>query len=635
MSTTLTHDAAIESARTGLAHSEQARQESLIHAAAQSGKGRGHRGGPPHGVAGGAKIAVGPVLRRLLAYARPVLPMMITGLIFAIGGVILTVIMPDFLAKITDEIQAGFMTGINFDRVRSLTLTAGILIAISFLCSAIEGVLMARSTAWVSRSLRSDLDKTIDTLPLSYFDTNTTGNTLSRVTNDVDTLQQTLSNSIASMATGLVTLVGAAVMMFVTSWQLALAAILSSLLGIVGSGLIMARSQKYFVAQQQNLGALNGHIEESLNGHTVIRAFNAQGTVNTEFSERNEALYASAWKAQFLSGLMFPLMNFIGNLGYVVVCVVGAMLVVGGDITIGVVVAFIMYVRIFTNPLGQIAQASTSFQSAAAAGTRVFELMDETRMKDETDVAPLAQQVVRGEVEFRNVAFGYEPGKEIIHDFSAHVPAGSKVAIVGPTGAGKTTLVNLLMRFYEVNSGSILIDGIDIASIPREDVERQFAMVLQDTWLFEGTVRENLAYAHPDVSQAEIERVVELVGLDELISQLPNGYDSVLSDSSAISAGQKQLLTIARAMLADRPLLILDEATSSVDTRTELLIQQALGELASGRTSFVIAHRLSTIKDADIIFVMKDGDIVETGTHTELLHAGGFYADLYNSQFES
>lgn len=635
MSTTLTHDAAIESARTGLAHSEQARQESLIHAAAQSGKGRGHRGRPPRGVAGGAKIAVGPVLRRLLAYARPVLPMMITGLIFAIGGVILTVIMPDFLAKITDEIQAGFMTGINFDRVRSLTLTAGILIVISFLCSAIEGVLMARSTAWVSQSLRSDLDKTIDTLPLSYFDTNTTGNTLSRVTNDVDTLQQTLSNSIASMATGLVTLVGAAVMMFVTSWQLALAAILSSLLGIVGSGLIMARSQKYFVAQQQNLGALNGHIEESLNGHTVIRAFNAQVTVNTEFSERNEALYASAWKAQFLSGLMFPLMNFIGNLGYVVVCVVGAMLVVGGDITIGVVVAFIMYVRIFTNPLGQIAQASTSFQSAAAAGTRVFELMDETRMKDETDVAPLAQQVVRGEVEFRNVAFGYEPGKEIIHDFSAHVPAGSKVAIVGPTGAGKTTLVNLLMRFYEVNSGSILIDGVDIASIPREDVERQFAMVLQDTWLFEGTVRENLAYAHPDVSQAEIERVVELVGLDELISQLPNGYDSVLSDSSAISAGQKQLLTIARAMLADRPLLILDEATSSVDTRTELLIQQALGELASGRTSFVIAHRLSTIKDADIIFVMKDGDIVETGTHTELLHAGGFYADLYNSQFES
>lgn len=634
MSAKLTHDAALESAREGLKHSDQARQESLVEAAAQSGKGRGHRGGPPRGVPTGEKVAVGPVLRRLLSYARPVLPMMITGLIFAVGGVILTVIMPDFLARITDEIQAGFVTGINFDKVRSLTITAAILIAASFICSAIEGVLMARSTVWVSRSLRSDLDDTIDSLPLAYFDTNTTGNTLSRVTNDVDTLQQTLSNSIASMVTGLVTLVGAAIMMFVTSWQLAIAAILSSLLGIVGSGLIMARSQKYFVAQQQNLGALNGHIEESLSGHTVIRAFNAQTTVNAEFNERNEALYASAWKAQFLSGLMFPLMNFIGNLGYVVVCVVGAMLVVSGNITIGVVVAFILYVRIFTNPLGQIAQASTSFQSAAAAGTRVFELLDETRMKDETPLAPLPQQAVRGEVEFRNVSFGYEPDKEIIHDFSAYVPAGAKVAIVGPTGAGKTTLVNLLMRFYEVNSGSIVIDGVDIASIPREDVERQFAMVLQDTWLFEGTVRENLAYAHPDVSQADIERVVKLVGLDELISQLPNGYDSVLSDSSAISAGQKQLFTIARAMLADRPLLILDEATSSVDTRTELLIQRALGELASGRTSFVIAHRLSTIKDADIIFVMKDGDIVETGTHTELLRAGGFYADLYNSQFD-
>ncbi len=634
MSARLTHDAALESAREGLKYSDQARQESLVEAVAQSGIGRGHRGGPPRGISVGEKVAVGPVLRRLLSYARPVLPMMITGLIFAVGGVVITVIMPDFLARITDEIQAGFMTGINFDKVRSLTITAAILIAASFICSAIEGVLMARSTVWVSRSLRSDLDDTIDALPLAYFDTNTTGNTLSRVTNDVDNLQQTLSNSIASMVTGLVTLVGAAIMMFVTSWQLAIAAILSSLLGIVGSGLIMARSQKYFVAQQQNLGALNGHIEESLSGHTIIRAFNAQATVNADFNERNEALYASAWKAQFLSGLMFPLMNFIGNLGYVVVCVVGAMLVVSGNITIGVVVAFILYVRIFTNPLGQIAQASTSFQSAAAAGTRVFELLDETRMKDETALVPLPQQAVRGEVEFRNVSFGYEPDKEIIHDFSAYVPAGSKVAVVGPTGAGKTTLVNLLMRFYEVNSGSIVIDGVDIASISREDVERQFAMVLQDTWLFEGTVRENLAYAHPDVSQADIERVVKLVGLDELISQLPNGYDSVLSDSSAISAGQKQLFTIARAMLADRPLLILDEATSSVDTRTELLIQRALGELASGRTSFVIAHRLSTIKDADIIFVMKDGDIVEMGTHTELLRAGGFYADLYNSQFD-
>lgn len=631
--TKLTPQQALASITQGLNTQNQARQNALNEAAAAKPTKHSRRpGNIPHPAASNNNGNLGTVLKRLFTYAKPVAPLMITALIFAIAGVILTVIMPDYLAQITDEIAAGFTTGINMNAIHTLTLTAGILIGLSFIFTAIQGVLMARSTVWVSKNLRSDMDKHLDSLPLNYFDTNTTGNTLSRITNDVDTLQQTLSNSIASMVTGIVTLIGASIMMFMTSWQLALAAIGSSLIGIVASGAIMARSQKYFVAQQTHLGALNGHIEESLSGHLVIRAFNAESDIQNEFERRNEELFASAWKAQFLSGLMFPLMNFIGNLGYVVVCVVGAILVVNGSITVGVIVAFILYVRIFTNPLGQISQAATGFQSAAAAGSRVFELLDEKPMPVENHLKGGLSEV-HGAVEFTNVTFGYEPGKDIIRNFSASVPAGAKVALVGPTGAGKTTLVNLLMRFYELNSGSISIDGVDIASVPREEVERQFGMVLQDTWLFKGTVRENLTYANPEVSQNELERVIELVGLDELIAQLPDGYDSVLSDASVLSAGQKQLLTIARAMLADRPLLILDEATSSVDTRTELLIQRALGELAEGRTSFVIAHRLSTIRDADIIFVMKDGDVVESGSHQQLLETGGFYAELYNSQF--
>lgn len=627
----------LESAARGLEQAAQLRDSQL------QGQVKGHGGpGGGHGGHGGRRqlpvdpkdqAPFGPTLRKLMAYLRPVLPGMVLAIVAAVIGVILNIISPQFLSAITDEIQAGFTGQIDMDEVYRLMWISIAFLVGSLLLSLLEGVIMARCTVWVSRTMRSDLDQKVDALPLSYLDKTSTGDTLSRVTNDVDTLQQTLNNSLATTITGLVTLVGSSIMMFVTDWRMALAAILSSLLGIAASGFVLSRSQKYFVAQQQLLGKLNGHIEETFSGHSMIRAYNAEPEVEEEFRQRNSELYSVTWRSMFFSGLMFPLMNFIGNLGYVAVCLVGAWLVLEGEISFGVIVAFIVYVRLFTNPLGQLAQAATSLQSAAAAGARVFDFLEAEELEDESGKETQLPSPVRGEVTFDQVRFSYEPGKEIIHGFTAQVAPGQKVAIVGPTGAGKTTLVNLLMRFYELDSGSISIDGVDTRALTRQQVDSLFAMVLQDTWIFEGTLRENLIYGTEGLSQEQLDQVMASVGLDELVAQLPAGYDTVLTDQSQISAGQKQLVTIARAMLANKPLLILDEATSSVDTRTELLISRALGQLATGRTSFVIAHRLSTIRDADVIFAMKEGDIVESGSHEQLLAAAGFYAELYNSQF--
>lgn len=615
----------LDSARRGLASARQLREGQLT---SEKGK-RGDR--PAAAAQNTAPFSV--TLRKLAGYIRPVLPQMVIAIICAIIGVVLTILAPGYLSDITDEIAAGFTGDINMGEVYRLMWISIAFLVGSLMLSVFEGVIMARSTVWVSRTMRTDLDRKIDRLPLGYMDRTSSGDTLSRVTNDVDTLQQTLNNSLATTITGVITLIGSAFMMFVTDWRMALAAILASLLGVVSSGFILGASQKYFVAQQALLGKLNGHIEETLSGHGVIRVYNGEADVRQEFEERNTALYSVAWKSMFFSGLMFPLMTFIGNLGYVAVCLVGAALVLNNTISFGVIVAFIVYVRLFTNPLGQLAQSATSLQSAAAAGARVFEFLEADELADEsTKQAPLPARV-KGRVDFEDVRFSYEPGQEIIHGFSGTVLPGQKVAIVGPTGAGKTTLVNLLMRFYELDSGQIRLDGVPMNEYTREQVDSLFGMVLQDTWLFEGTLRENLVYGADGVTEARLVQVVESVGLAELVAQLPHGLDTVLDDSAQLSAGQKQLVTIARAMVADKPLLILDEATSSVDTRTEVLIQRALAQLAAGRTSFVIAHRLSTIRDADLIFAMKDGDIVESGSHAELLASGGFYADLYKAQF--
>lgn len=624
----------LESARRGLESAKKLRDSQLKSEKGSRPGGPGSPSGPPRApMPGQASAPFKQTMGKLLTYLRPVLPGMVVAIVAAVIGVILNIVAPQFLSAITDEIQKGFTGALDIGEIYRLMWISISMLVASLLLSLVEGQIMARSTVWVSRSMRHDLDRKIDRLPLAYMDKGSTGDTLSRVTNDVDTLQQTLNNSLATTITGVVTLVGSAVMMFVTDWRMALAAIAASLLGIVASSFVLARSQKYFVAQQQLLGKLNGHIEETLSGHSMIRAYNGETAARAEFADRNTDLYRVAWKSMFFSGLMFPLMSFIGNLGYVVVCVVGAALVLNNTITFGVIVAFIVYVRLFTNPLGQLAQSATSLQSAAAAGARVFEFLEAEELADESAKSTPLPQPVRGAVDFEDVRFSYEPGKEIIHGFTASVAPGQKVAIVGPTGAGKTTLVNLLMRFYELDSGQIRIDGVPTTNLTREQVDSLFAMVLQDTWLFEGTLRENVVYGAGEVSQERLDEVMASVGLDELVAQLHDGYDTVLTDQTQLSAGQKQLVTIARAMVAQKPLLILDEATSSVDTRTELLIARALGQLAVGKTSFVIAHRLSTIRDADVIFAMRDGDIVESGSHAELLERGGFYAELYNSQF--
>lgn len=578
-------------------------------------------------------LGVASVLKRLLRFARPYWPQMIAAVALALVGAALTVIGPHYLEKITNTIAAGLGSKIDMGEVTRLVIISIVIMVLSFIASYVQARLMVEATQRTSQGLRSGLNNKIDRMPLAYFDKTSHGDTLSRVTNDVDTLSQTLNSAVSSVITGVATLLGASLMMFITEWRMALSGMFAAALGFSLCVFIMAHSQQYFVRRQRDLGGLNGLIEETYSGHSVVRVYNAEASARREFHRRNEALYTASWKADFLGGLMNPVMMFVGNLGYVVVCVVGAILVINGTIPIGVIVSFMIYIRMFTNPLTSIAQAATGFQNATAAGTRVFELLDEEEMPDESD-KPAEVEPVRGHVSFDHVKFSYTPEREIIHDFSAEVYPGQKVAIVGPTGAGKTTMVNLLMRFYEIDSGDIRVDGESIQGMRRENVDALFSMVLQDTWMFKGTMRQNLVYRTEGVTQERLEEVVEEVGLTEFVKQLPEGYDTVMEEDGALSAGQKQLVTIARAMIADDPLLILDEATSSVDTRTEQLIQNSVDKLTEGRTSFVIAHRLSTIRNADIIFVMRGGDIVETGNHEELLAKGGFYADLYNSQFD-
>ena len=525
--------------------------------------------------------------------------------------------------------------GIDMDGIASVALLLLTIYLLSALCSFVQHYIMQTVTQRTARRLRGDIDTKINRLPLKYFSGNAAGDVLSRMTNDVDMIGQAMSNSLSNLVTAIAQFIGCLIMMYYTNWVMATTTVLSTIVGLVLMVVIMSRSQKYFTARQESLGTLNGYIEEMYAGHDVIRILHAEDEVNEKFSGMNEAVKDANFRSQFLSGLMQPLMTFIGNFSYVAVCVVGAAQIINGQITFGVITAFLIYTRLFESPLRQISQAMTQVQSCAAASERVFEFLAEEEMEDESGKTKRIENV-RGEVEFKNVKFAYPnaPEKEIIHNFSVKVKPGQKVAIVGPTGAGKTTMVNLLMRFFEPTGGQILIDGVPTEDLPRSNVHNQFGMVLQDTWLFEGTVRENLLYNTQGVTDEQMIEACKACGIDSFIRALPKGYDSLLHDNTAISAGQKQLLTIARAMIQNSPMLILDEATSSVDTRTEMITQEAMDKLTDKRTSFVIAHRLSTIKNADIILVMRDGDIVEQGSHEELLAQNGFYAELYNSQFE-
>ena len=524
-------------------------------------------------------------------------------------------------------------TKINLDNIFKICMILVVIYLVAYVVNFVQGFIMATVNQRVSRDLRSRISVKINKLPLKYFDKVSYGEVLSRVTNDVDTIGQTLNNSVNTLIGAAALFIGALIMMFVTNWIMAISGVVATIIGFVLMIVIISKSQKYFVAQQNVLGQVNGFVEEAYSGQEIIKAYNAEEGTTGAFEVINKKLYSSAWKSQFYSGLMQPLMGFIGNLGYVVVCVVGAVLVHYNIINFSVIVAIMIYIRLFTQPLSQLAQGVTNLQSTAAASERVFEFLDQEEMPDESMLTKKLENI-KGEVEFRHVKFGYTPEKMIIKDFSVKIRPGQKVAIVGPTGAGKTTLVNLLMKFYNVNDGDILIDGVSIKDISRENVHAIFGMVLQDTWLFQGSVKENIRYSKTDVTDEMIVSACKECGIDHFIRTLEHGYDTILDDNTNISAGQKQLMTIARAMVENAPMLILDEATSSVDTRTELLIQRAMDKLTENRTSFVIAHRLSTIKNADIILVMKDGDIIETGNHEELIKKNGFYADLYNSQFE-
>lgn len=524
---------------------------------------------------------------------------------------------------------------IDMDLVYKYVFFLASLYVISAIFSYIQNFSMTTVSNHFAKKLRSNISTKINKLPLKFFDTHETGDILSRVTNDVDTISQNLNQSLASLVSSITLFIGSVIMMFVTNWIMAFTAILSSLIGFSLMFLILGKSQKYFTEKQEQLGELNGYIEEIYSGHNVVKAYNGGASSIHHFETLNEKLYNSNRKSNFLSGLMQPIMGFIGNFGYVAVCIVGALLVINNQISFGVIVAFIIYVRLFTNPLTQIAQAMTYLQSTAAASERVFEFLDEKEMTDEKDIKKhLDKSKVKGEIEFKHVKFSYDNTREIIKDFSVHVKPGEKVAIVGPTGAGKTTMVNLLMKFYEINDGDILIDGVSIHDLSRENIHELFCMVLQDTWLFEGTILDNIKFNKENVTEEEIWNSCKTVGVDHFIKTLPGGLHSEIGDTDTVSGGEKQLLTIARGMLEDAPFLILDEATSNVDTRTEELVQQAMDKLTEGKTSFIIAHRLSTIKNADIILVMKDGNIIETGNHEELIAQNGFYADLYNSQFE-
>ncbi|TKH42180.1 ABC transporter [Paenibacillus terrae] len=591
-------------------------------------------GGPAGGMgAGGKANDFKKTISQLLSYIKAYVPIIILSMVLALVGSAFNVIGPSKLSDIANLIQEGIVTGVDVSAVKIIVLVLVLLYGLGLIFNYFQGFITATVSQRLTKKMRTELSRKINHMPLKYFDATSYGNVLSRVTNDVDTIGQTLNNSLGTLVSALATFVGALIMMLYTNWIMTFTGIVATLIGFSLMTVIMKHSQKYFVAQQAELGQINGHIEETYAGHNVVKVYNGEKAATEEFHGINSRLYTNAWKSQFMSGLMMPVMMFIGNFGYVAVCVVGALLVNQHAITIGTIVAFMVYIRLFTQPLSQLAQAATNLQSAAAASERVFEFLGEEELADESDKTKKLDNA-KGDVEFKHVRFGYNQDRMIIKDFSMKAEAGQKIAIVGPTGAGKTTLVNLLMRFYELNDGEIYIDGTPISQLTRENIHELFCMVLQDTWLFEGTIRENIAFSKEHVTDEQVEAACRAVGLHSFLKTLPQGYDTVLDDKATLSAGQKQLITIARAMIEDAPMLILDEATSSVDTRTELLIQQAMDRLTVGKTSFVIAHRLSTIKNADLILVMKDGDIIETGNHEELLAKGSFYADLYNSQFE-
>lgn len=574
-------------------------------------------------------------LGKVFAYMKNSIPAIIVALILVAAAAVLTIIGPDKIGEMTTLMQKGLYGEVDMSGITKIGITLAVIYIAGAVFNFIQHYIMATVTLKTSKRMRGNLSEKINKVPMSYFNKTSQGDILSRITNDISTLQQGLANSMPVIVSAAAQFVGCLIMMFATEWRLALCVLGVTFIGMFLLMMIVGRSQKYFVAKQQSLGELNGYVEEMYTGHEVVRISRAGKKINQKFDKLNATVYETNWKSQFFSGVMQPLMNVIGNIGYVAVCVVGSALALNGKIEFGVIISFILYVRLFTSPLTQIAQGMTNLQTASASARRIFDFLESEELSDESEKTAVLDGA-KGNVEFKNVRFSYpdNPDKVIIKNFSANVKSGQKVAIVGPTGAGKTTMVNLLMRFFEINSGSILIDGVPISDLKRENLHELFGMVLQDTWLFEGTVRENLVYNMQDVSDDELERVCKTCGISHFVHSLPQGFDTVLSESTMISAGQKQLLTIARAMLQNAPMLILDEATSSVDTRTEAIIQKAMDELTKDRTSFVIAHRLSTIKNSDLILVMKDGDVIESGNHDDLMAKGGFYSELYNSQFE-
>lgn len=573
-------------------------------------------------------------LKKIAIYCKRYLPAIIAALLMGIFSAYASIIGPEKISDLINEIMKGIMSEVDMDAFEKICFSLVAIYGIGAVLGYFQQFIAATVTQYTSRRLRTDIDTKINKLPLKYYDSTTRGDILSRVTNDVDTISQTLSSNAANIISSLTLFVGVIYKMFNTNIILAIVTIVSSFLGFIFMGIILKQSQKFFNRKQADLGAMNGHIEEIFTNHNIVFAFGAKKNETKKFNDINSRLYDSNWKSQFLSGMMFPAMSFVGNLAYALIFIIGVTFIINGNeaVTLGTIMAFVIYAKLFSQPLSTFAQSMTQLQQASAASKRVFEMLESEEMPDES-AKTASLEKVNGNVEFRNVKFGYNKDKTIIHNFSAKLKAGQKVAIVGSTGAGKTTIVNLLMRFYDVDSGDILIDGISVNDMKRENVHDLFDMILQDTWLFEGTIRENLVYNKENVSDAELDKACSAVGLKHFISTLPDGYDTMLSDALNLSEGQKQQLTIARAMIKDAPLLILDEATSSVDTRTELVIQEAMDKLTKGRTSFVIAHRLSTIKNADVILVMKDGDIIEQGNHNELLAQNGIYADLYNSQF--
>ncbi len=573
-------------------------------------------------------------LKKIFTYCKPYTVLLVISIVLAIASSIATIIGPDKISELMNLITGGIFTGIDFDKFTKICVTLVLIYVFGAIFSYSQQFIMSTVTQKTSKSLRRDISRKIDKLPLSYYDKTTKGDILSRVTNDVDTISQTLGSSFADLISSIVLFIGVIIMMFKSNWILALVTIGSSVIGFLCMSLILSKSQKYFNKRQEYLGELNGQIEETYSNYKIVRSYNAKANEENKFGNTNANLYNVEWKSQFLSGLMMPIMSFVGNLSYVLIFVVGVAIIVGGSssVTIGTLVSFIIYARLFSQPLTTFAQSMSSIQQASAASKRVFEMLETEELSDEQHKT-LVLDEVKGDVEFKNVRFGYDKEEVIIKNFTGKFKAGQKVAIVGPTGAGKTTIVNLLMRFYEVDSGDILVDGHSIKDMKRESVHDLFDMILQDTWLFGGTIRENLVYNKEGVTDSQLDKVCEAVGLKHFIATLPHKYDTVIDENTALSEGQKQQLTIARAMIKNSPLLILDEATSNVDTRTELIIQRAMDKLTEGRTSFVIAHRLSTIKNADVILVLKDGDIIEQGNHKELLSQNGFYAELYNSQF--